>query len=591
MAFKPVYLEPDEEITNVIDKIKSSPDQQIALVLAKNSGLFQSLVNLKLLSKEAKNSGKSVVLITTNKVGQRLAGQVGITTYGALGAIAAAAPVGPTSPAVPTQPDEVINGVKVKQYDPNRPVTTEPTDDSDGLEQELAKDDLAEKRDQQPVEQPVEAESTKPAAADTPTPPPPERSQADLPAIISRGGFKQNREFKIPWKSVAVGAGIFLLLILLAVVFIPRAVVTVTFPAFPLTETVAVSAVVNLESAQNNTITGNKLTTEKTKTDQVTATGKKDVGTKATGSVTITNKYTDGSGAGRDQTFAAGTKVTHSASKKVFTLNNSVTVGKVTYNPNNGQPIYQSKSASVTALEPGEDYNVAAGSLTIAGALSNTPVTSSTAFSGGLTKVVTILSQDDVDGAILKLRQAAKEEAVKELETKAQGQKILADAIWEDVSEEGADKEIGSEVANATVRVDIEYGVIVFNENDANSVFTAAFSGKVTDDEEIVFPEDKLPKFTAKETTKGRDRLNFEISGTAYKVPKIDKVKIAKSITKKTTNSVEELLKQDYKAEQVNVALSPSWWVDRMPLLSSEIRIEYGFNEGATDSPKTEADQ
>jgi hypothetical protein len=127
MAFKPVYLEPDEEITNVIDRIKSSPDQQIALVLAKNSGLFQSLVNLKLLAKEAKSSGKNVVLITTNKVGQRLAGQVGITTYGALGAIATGTTLEPTTPIASPQSDEVINGVKVKQYDPNRLATAEPS--------------------------------------------------------------------------------------------------------------------------------------------------------------------------------------------------------------------------------------------------------------------------------------------------------------------------------------------------------------------------------------------------------------------------------------------------------------------------------
>ncbi|MEX0594851.1 MAG: hypothetical protein WD157_02020, partial [Patescibacteria group bacterium] len=87
MAYKPVYLEPDEEITSVIDKIAQSSDKEIALVLAKNSGLFQSLVNLKLVAKEAKKQGKTITLVTTNKIGQRLAGQVGIKTYGAITAI------------------------------------------------------------------------------------------------------------------------------------------------------------------------------------------------------------------------------------------------------------------------------------------------------------------------------------------------------------------------------------------------------------------------------------------------------------------------------------------------------------------------
>ncbi|MEX1051888.1 MAG: hypothetical protein WEC83_00680, partial [Patescibacteria group bacterium] len=120
MAAKPIYLEPSEEITSVIDKIAQTPDKEIALVLAKNSALFQSLVNLKLLAKEAKRLGKNVAFVSTNKIGQRLAKQVGIATYTTIASLPATA-AGAGSPiAAPATPDEVIGGVKVQQYDPNR---------------------------------------------------------------------------------------------------------------------------------------------------------------------------------------------------------------------------------------------------------------------------------------------------------------------------------------------------------------------------------------------------------------------------------------------------------------------------------------
>jgi len=582
MAFKPIYLEPDEEITNVIDKVKSAPENQLALVLAKNSGLFQSLVNLKLLAKQAKAGGKNVVLITSNKVGQRLAGQVGLVTYGSLAAVPTT--MAETAPQPPTAPDEVINGVKVKQYDPNRP--NQPSSEED-IETVLEKDEVTESVADDTVTppEPIHSQSAEEApekpAEQLPTDP------KELPTIISREGFSQSKEFKIPWKSVLVGVGILVLLMFLAAIFLPRATVTVTFPASPISEKVTISAVVDQQSSDPKVIAGKKLTTQKTKTKEVTATGKKDVGTKASGTITITNKYTDSVGVGRDQTFTAGTKATHSSSGKVFTLNSAVTIGKVTYNPNNGQPIYKSQSAKVTAVEPGEEFNVAAGSFSLAGSLSNTPVSSGSAFSGGLTKVVTVLSQDDVDGAILKLRQEAKQEATTELTTKAEGQKILSDAIWEDVKEESAKDEVGAEVEKSTIDLTVEYGVIVFNDADATNIFTAAFNNKITADEEIVFPAESPPVFTTKEIAKDKSRLKFEIAATAFKVPKIDKAKIAKAIARKSPNSAKEYLTTTYKAESVDVKLSPNWWIERLPLLGGAITIEYGFSDQQQSSEES----
>ena len=82
-----MILEPDEEITSVIDKIKAVSDRQLALVVAKNSPLAQSLVNLKIIAKEADSQDKDLCLITTNKVSAKLAGQVGLKTYSTLGSV------------------------------------------------------------------------------------------------------------------------------------------------------------------------------------------------------------------------------------------------------------------------------------------------------------------------------------------------------------------------------------------------------------------------------------------------------------------------------------------------------------------------
>ena len=47
-----LYLEPDEEITSVVDKLKGLEANSVGLVAPKGSSIVQSLVSLKLLQKQ-----------------------------------------------------------------------------------------------------------------------------------------------------------------------------------------------------------------------------------------------------------------------------------------------------------------------------------------------------------------------------------------------------------------------------------------------------------------------------------------------------------------------------------------------------------
>src|SRR3990167_6552833 len=76
-----IYLESDEEITSVIDKLKGSKAPRVALVVPRGATLLQSVVNLKLLSKEAAILAKEISLVTSDKIGRNLAAQVGLTVY------------------------------------------------------------------------------------------------------------------------------------------------------------------------------------------------------------------------------------------------------------------------------------------------------------------------------------------------------------------------------------------------------------------------------------------------------------------------------------------------------------------------------
>ena len=78
---KALYLEPDEEITSVVDRLKEIDDEEVAIVVPKRAGLLQSIVNLKLLRYQAEQMKKKISLVTTDKTGRNLASAVGLTVH------------------------------------------------------------------------------------------------------------------------------------------------------------------------------------------------------------------------------------------------------------------------------------------------------------------------------------------------------------------------------------------------------------------------------------------------------------------------------------------------------------------------------
>jgi len=73
-----LYLDADTEITEAIEKLKKSAEDEVRIVVPSRSGLLQSQVNVKLLKKAAKDSKKELVLVTNDKITKNLAGAAGI---------------------------------------------------------------------------------------------------------------------------------------------------------------------------------------------------------------------------------------------------------------------------------------------------------------------------------------------------------------------------------------------------------------------------------------------------------------------------------------------------------------------------------
>ena len=75
-----IYVEVEEEITSIIERIKKTPASDIALVVPRRSFLSQGVVNLKILRSQSEKIGKQLVIVTRDSLCRSLARKVGIDT-------------------------------------------------------------------------------------------------------------------------------------------------------------------------------------------------------------------------------------------------------------------------------------------------------------------------------------------------------------------------------------------------------------------------------------------------------------------------------------------------------------------------------
>lgn len=72
------YIDIDEEITSIIERLRASRAKEVVIVVPKRALLIQSIINLKLLKKEADRLGQEVIIVTQDKIGKMMVEKTGI---------------------------------------------------------------------------------------------------------------------------------------------------------------------------------------------------------------------------------------------------------------------------------------------------------------------------------------------------------------------------------------------------------------------------------------------------------------------------------------------------------------------------------
>lgn len=617
------YVEADEEIISVVDTLRRSKDAEAVFVFPKNALVLRSLVNLRLLAREAEKLGKRVTIVTGDEQGKKLAVQAGLPveerleSYPVIGAempaparpmAPAGAPV-PPPPAVPRpQMTEIGSSsffapgaasastapprrVAVRDRNPN----FQPALNS-ALQAEVQEALRASAAPRRPAPAPVPAvpyqaplvrapapaqaapnikrffnNQPGPAAAPSPvapkevvpahpaTPIPPPPPPRPTAPLAPDGRPKLTRLALAAGGAVLLGAVVWLML--------PRAEIVVK----PSADRLSVDERFELSASSTPSIRA--IEVEQTVTVKYDATGSGALSDRrAKGRVTIYNEY------GKDSQPLVATTRLQTVDGKIFRLESAVVVPGM----QDGRP--GTIEAAVIADQPGAEYNIGPSTFTIPGFQGSAKyqkfsAKSASAFTGGGGQAATVatITQTDVNKAKEEAEKQAAAEIRKALEAKlSPGEKLLDGAIKQESLSGVSTPSIGAAAAQFEYQLRAKATALVFAEEplfaELKRRLAAAAEAKGLGLVGEVSVEYGLadPNFEKK-------TLNLRPQATGQGVASVDAAALEQAFLGKSEDELESVLAEHPEVGSMEVGFNHSFLGTSIP--SSPGRVEVRVTE------------
>lgn len=545
-----IYIDVDDDITAIIGKIKGAGEKVVALVPPKRVGVLQSAVNMRLLNRAAENAGKRLVLITGNSSLVVLAASAAIPVAKTL----------QSKPEIPTSvkfdapsSEEVIDGNEL-------PV---------GMYADAKEDTGADAE----IETLPAFDSLTPAAASAKplkkaTPPAPGQAPAKPKA---KKGFKVPN-FNTFRKKLFIFGGLGVLLIAFlvwAIFFAPRATVIISAQTTP----EVVNQVVRLTktgsvSPDDRTLPALFAEKKEAATQEITPTGQKDVGERATGTMTISRSGVS------DQPTSIPAGTGFSSGDYTFVTTEVVTVPRSNIVGNRIDS--GSVSVSVQAMEIGPEYNLNARSYD----------SSMSGFSGrgsqmqgGTKKQVTVVSEEDVAKVVDEL-ESKTNSSMKATLKKELGSNVTAidESYLEEKGNPSSSPAVGQEASRATVSLEVTYSLAGISRNDLNTYLDDALKSQISNADEQRIYDNGLKKIVFAQYEKVADGATVQLTANGQTGPKIEDDMVKDDVKGKRYGEVQSQLESVEGISDVDVRFWP-FWVQKVPNNTDRITIEFKLKD------------
>ena len=557
-----IYIDVDDEIISIVDKVENAKGQVLALVLPKRSTALKSIVNMRLLKKSADSVKKSIVLITSEYALLSLAGAAGLHVAKDL----QSKPEIPPAPSQSTKPDQEApaegDKISFKGGAPSSEVANEGEEDLPiKIDYDKPIGELADGKDDEHPDI-VEIEEGEDGGKLGKKPKKFNGNKIKVP------NFDKFRILLALGVLGIIGLGVF---IYLAIAVLPKATVSIQTTSTP------VSATFNLTTSDKatavdltkNIIPASLKTSDQTLTEQVTATGQQNTGNKAKGSITMTAQ--ECGTVKPAATVPAGSGVTSSGliyitqSDVQFSSSGQVSGNCITYQA--------TAATDIIAQNGGANYN-GATSFVVAGR-SDVTASASTATSGGTDSIQTILTQSDVDGAVQKISSSSSDNFSKTFQSQLSQQNlyVLASTLKLSDPSTSSSPAVGQATSTATVTVKITYSVLTIKLDDLKKAISDTVLAQVDKTKQKVEDSDIMKGATITVTNQASPTVvSLNIIETTSAVPILDQQAIVKQVEGLKVGDIQALLGNTTGVKSVNVKFSP-FWVSKVPKKPAKINV------------------
>jgi hypothetical protein len=512
---------------------------------------------MKLLKRSADSANKSVVLITSEHALLPLAGAAGLHAAKNL----------QSRPEIPDAPAGSAKAPAAPEEDQIQDDLTDENDDEN--------EDLPDKYD---YGKPIGILAAKHAAENPETIDLDEEEDANEPKaeVVDKSSSSKNKVPNFDRFRVLLGAGgvaliALIVFLIMAITVWPKANITISTASEPLSADFNLTATTKAETLDNKTgtIPAKLETTNLTGSQTVNATGQKNNGDKATGSVDMSAKKCSGNPFVAPDDVPAGTGISVNGltyiTQQTASFHGTGTSGSCyTYSSN--------PSVSISASAAGSKYNVSGENFSIP---SRSDVAANGSTSGGTDDIVTILSQSDVDSAKQKLTSGTSaEDFKKDFEKKLtdQGEYVLPSTLKVGEAKITSSPAVGEPASTANVNIKVSYSVLTVKKDDLSQAIQAKLTKKIDkkkqklsdsffEDAEITVQSQSSPKVA-----------NLRISENTTDVPIINVASVKAQAKGQKVGDVKAAINSWPGVKNVDVNLSP-FWVSKVPGSDGKITV------------------
>ena len=612
-----IYIEPEDDITDILANIKGAKNRVVALVPPKKAGVLRSAVNFKLIAKTATRADKVVVLISNDESLVKLAA-------------AAAMPVAknlqskPQLPKISTnkefgeEPSDVIEGkkpekvpVKVNKASEEEADSSEEKDeDLESVNSEVrpafktAKDGPAVKKANKAEEEIIELDEKEDGEKEKKA-----LRGAKIPGFSSK--VPNFKKYRIPIIAGSIGLVLLIVFLVWANVVAPAADIAIKIKTSNVNFAEKVTFTTDAEKAKptEGVFLVEEKSIKKNAEKEFDATGELDKGEKATGTITVTvpattsRKYAESS---IERGVIVGTGNVFVFGELAFNVAEGASIPpeQLDYDCRGGYcKLNQAVtlSVSVRAAENGDKYNIAATSsgwsLTTNEWYSSDVSISSTAMDGGVSKIAKVVSKEDIENAKNSLSMPGNSEIIEDL-SKEFGSEyyVISDSFTSDEAKYTNTPDLEGEVEEgkkAKIAVEKNYKIYAVKRSDLNEYIMAKATEGIGDDTQSVYwtgvvgySKDviknsnsvKKDKMFFENFSKGESEMSAKLKSTVFIGPEITEDMVYEKALGKKTGEVQTAIKSINGVSEVSVKTS-YFWVYSIPNDKSKVHIDVSLAE------------